>query len=438
MNENQHIIVQDYAHLETHLFFKYNMKKVVCFCHPSNLFIYGLLVRGIIQVQNMVLEGDMDLALRIQSMHPSYEILTTLNSAEFDHVFIDTVDKVQDQILVESMLKKNPACWIFVRFSSVNKVEGYSCIPISQDLAIVAQFPANFPSHFSFLPVSVFPYTFNSSCISISEETFEPSMHHKEGSQLVYSFRSSMTKFCESALGFCNSEGHVIPEFYQTSKTKRTVREDFRFFVWRGELYGSYTFIDPYIAGVKTRQSLTVGKFACSPMGLQIVEETVPPYAGNLVNEPEKNWTWWESPGGALHCVYYFSPLKILSFSSLDSTPTEITHPEDIGLLKGHVRGGACGVIVDGKVWCFTHTNTESGSFNIGIVVLSHEEVPRVLGWNHELIQSCNFGHVIFYICGALYNAEKGSWHLTGGVQDAKCFTLDLPHDYVYSMIRWI
>jgi hypothetical protein len=247
-----------------------------------------------------------------------------------------------------------------------------------------------------------------------------------------------MTKFCESALGFCSSEGDMIPEFYQIHKSSQIVREDFRFFVWRGDLYGSYTFIDPYIAGVKTRQTLTVGKFACSPMGLQIVEEFVPPYAGNLSNEPEKSWTWWESPEGVLHCVYYFSPLKILSFSSLDSTPTEITHPEDIGLLKGHVRGGACGVVWDKKVWCFTHTNTSSGRFNIGVVVLSHEEVPRVLGWNHELIRSCDFGHVIFYICGALFNAEKRAWHLTGGVQDAKCFTLDLAHDYVCSTIRWI
>lgn len=442
MDGIQDILLHDYVHLQISLFLKYTMKKILCICIPSNLFIYALLIEGRIQVQNIIVKIDLEAASHIQSLYPSYTFSLNINSADLDCdkpcIFIDTGDSKQDTVIVKKILEKNPASYIFVPFSSVQSIKDYTCIPISQDLVVITAFPANFPSQFSFLPISILPYSFNSSCISISEETFEPSMLHSEGSQLVYSFRTSMTKFCESALGFCDSEGQDIPEFYQIDKEKRTVREDLRFFVWKGELYGSYTFIDPYIAGVKTRQTLTVGKFACSPMGLQIIDEVVPPYAGNLCNQPEKNWTWWESPGGNLHCVYFFSPLKILSFSSLNSTPADITHPDDLELLKEHIRGGACGVIWDGKVWCFTHTNTESGTFNIGIVVLSHEETPRILGWNHELVRSCDFGHVIFYICGALFNAEKGSWHLTGGVQDAKCFTLDLPHDYVCSRVRWI
>jgi hypothetical protein len=442
MNGLQEILLYDFIHLQTHFFLKYNMKKIQCICNPLNLFIHALLIEGQIQVQNIIVEKDTEAASLIQSLYPSYTFLLNINSAEFDRdkpcIFIDTGDSGQDTIIVKTLLEKNPASYIFVRFSSIQSIEGYSCIPISQDLAIIAAFPANFPSRLSFLPVSIFSYSFNSSCISISEESFEPSMLHSEGSQLVYSVRTSITKFRESALGFCDSEGQIIPEFYQIDKEKRTVREDFRFFVWKGELYGSYTYIDPYITSVKTSQTLTVGKFTCSPMGLQIIEEVVPPYAGNLCNQPEKNWTWWESPGGDLHCVYFFSPLKILSFTSLDSTPVEITHPDDLELLKGHIRGGACGVVWDGKVWCFTHTNTESGIFNIGIVVLSHEETPRILGWNHELVRSCDFGRVIFYICGALYCPDKASWHLTGGVQDTKCFILDLPHEYVCSTIHWV
>jgi hypothetical protein len=440
---NRDILITDYAYLHTILFDKYTMKKVVCICNPSDPFVYTLLIKGSTHVQSIVLESDIEIANYIHTQYPdTYTIVRGVRPSDLEYdespVFINTGNSEQDRTIYETVLKKNKETPVLVRFSSVKGVEGFNCVPISQDLAILVPFSANYPIQISVLPIAAFSYTFNSSCISISQDTFVPSMHHTEDSQLTYSFRTAMTKTCQSALGFCDSNGDIIPEFYQTDDIKRAVREDLRFFVWKGELYGSYTCIDPYISDVKTQQCLTVGKCMCSPEGIQIIEEFVPPYGGNLCNEPEKNWTWWESPGGALHCIYYFSPLKILSFSSLDSMPTEITHPDDLSLLKGHVRGGACGVVWDKKVWCFTHTNTDSGNFNIGIVVLSHEEVPRVLGWNHELVPSCEFGHAILYTCGALYCPENGSWHLSGGIQDSKCFTLHLPHEYICSRIQWV
>jgi hypothetical protein len=434
------ILVKDYIYLQSKLFKKLDIKSIVCICHPENLFIFSLLMGKAIHVQNVVLKRDLGTAQNVYDANSStytiHQDITSASSSDF--VFIDTGDSTQDNALVGIFLEKNPACFIFVRLSATDDRVGYSRLPISQDLAVLLKNPANFRSQFVLLPIQMYPYSFNSSCISISMETFEPTTCHTSNGILVYSFRSAVTKFCESALGFFTPEKGMIPEIYKMSETTRIVREDFRFFVWKGELYGSYTYINPYDAGVKTFQNLTVGKFTCSPYGIQLISECSPPYAGNLVNQPEKNWTWWESPCGDLHCVYYFSPLKIISFSSLDSTPTEITHDEDKGILKGHVRGGACGVVWDSKVWCFTHTNTESSEFNIGIVVLSHEDVPRILGWNHELIKSADFAHALFYVCGAVYCSEIERWHLTGGIQDSKCFTLDLSYDYVYNNINWI
>jgi hypothetical protein len=436
---NPQILLQDYIHLQTNVFQHHKMKSIVCICHPQNLFILALLIEKKIHVQNIVLEKDQNIAENLQREHPNeYRILHCIDPISLmDFVFIDTGDSTQDRALVGIFLEKNPACFLLARLSTTEERAGYSRLPISHDLAVFVKNPANFPGRFALLHIDAYPYSFNSSCISISLETFEPSTCHTSDGVLVYSFRTAMTKFCESALGFL-SEDHIIPEFYQPNETNRIVREDFRFFVWKGELYGSYTYITPYVAGVKTFQNLTVGKFTYSPNGIKLLSECSPPYAGNLVNQPEKSWTWWESPNGQLHCVYYFSPLKILSFSSLDSAPSEITHEDDKDILKGHVRGGACGVVWDSKVWCFTHTVTDSGGFNIGVVVLSHEEIPRILGWNHELVKSADFAHVLFYVCGAVYCPKTATWHLTGGVQDSKCFTLDLSHNYLCANIQWI
>ena len=147
----------------------------------------------------------------------------------------------------------------------------------------------------------------------------------------------------------------------------------------------------------------------------------------------EKNWTWWESPSGRLHCAYTFTPFRLLEFTDLSKPPTDITDKNT--KLPDLIRGGACGYIHDGKVWCFTHTSlTEDKSgcfFNIGVVVLSHTEVPRVLGYCNTLVASKDYMNIFFYICGAYFDSAAQSWKLTGGVQDSKACIITIPHEEV-------
>jgi hypothetical protein len=215
--------------------------------------------------------------------------------------------------------------------------------------------------------------------------------------------------------------------------------------VWKNSLYGSYTYIDPYIAGKPTFNKLMVGRFQITKDDIRLEDEVIPKFGGNLQdkNTTEKNWTWWESPSGDLHCVYMFSPLKILSFKTLQDEPTEITHKDDKHhpfQLQGTIRGGTSGVVYDNKVWCFTHTCTQDDkdTYSLGVMVLSHEEIPRILGYNYAIIDNKDYKTLFFYVSGAVIDTTTNTWILTGGVQDARCFVTGIPHEQLCSKIKWI
>jgi hypothetical protein len=293
-----------------------------------------------------------------------------------------------------------------------SKKSNYVCLPLTPTMYCMIP---NRSLSIEYLPTIGRVYNFNASVCLVNK-------------QPLYSIRSSDSKFTHSDL-----------EFLYEDSSKRTsipysnvCREDLRLFTWKGRLYGSYTRITPYVAGVRTNNTLAVGRFDHDASQIQLVEEIVPPYGGNLTNAPEKNWTWWESPSGSLYCVYTFSPFKLLEFTDLSKSPREIT--VDTALtLPDLIRGGACGYIYDGKVWCFTHTITEkrAGFFNIGVVVLSHTEVPRVLGYCNTLVASKDYMNIFFYICGSYFDIATDSWKLTGGVQDSKACSITIPHSEV-------
>jgi len=265
-------------------------------------------------------------------------------------------------------------------------------------------------------------YNLNMTAICLKKGVF--STNATAESEIWYGIRSADTKFTKSDL--------IIQTNTTTILSSPTVcREDMRWFIFQNKLYGSYTRIDPYISGVKTHAALTIGRFTAEG---NLAEEIVPQYGGNITNEPEKNWTWWESPYGKLHCVYTFTPLKILEFNSLHEVPIDITIPVD---LPDTIRGGAAGVIYEDKVWCFTHVHI-NGRVNVGVVVVSYSNLPIVLGYCNTLVDSSEYNTLFFYICGAYLDTDTRCWKLTGGAQDTKSCIITMSFQEVASKITWV
>jgi len=295
--------------------------------------------------------------------------------------------------------------------------KGWVCIPFS--LGLYACFKGTID--ISFLPRSANLYNFNATVVCLENGRYTTIRNTGEP---VYAVRSSQTKFTKSDIEL------YLPNGRKIIQSPTICREDMRLFVFQNQLYGSYTRIDPYISGVKTQNTLSIGRFDES---YDIVEEYVLPYGGNLNNGPEKNWTFWESPYGLLHCVYSFTPFCMLEFPSFSESPTNITMD---CTLPDLIRGGAPGVVYDEKVWCFTHVHVEGG-LNVGIVVLSHTNIPIVLGYCNTLIESKHCMNLFFYVCGAYMDMPTLSWKVTGGAQDTQSCVLTFPHADLLGKIHW-
>lgn len=333
----------------------------------------------------------------ISNNHINHERFKDYSNERIEYMYIEDASDIKGSI---EHFKPNIFTPVLYNY------KGYISLAITPNLYFMM--PGDL--ELEYLPVIGRAYNFNASVACL-------------GKNIVYSIRSSDSKFTHSDIVLFDSTQQV------TIPYENICREDVRLFTWKGELYGSYTFITPYIAGINTFQNLTVGRFR----DLKIVEEIAPKYGGNLNGKKEKNWTWWESPSGKLHCVYNFTPLKVLEFTDLSEEPIDITVPCEI---PDMVRGGACGFIYDGKVWCFTHTIVEGSGFNIGLVVLSHSDKPEVLGYCNEVVG--NAKGIFFYICGAYFDQETLMWKLTGGVQDSRACIITIPHNKIISMIKWV
>jgi len=298
------------------------------------------------------------------------------------------------------------------------RIEGYVSIPITHNLFATMRGRLDI----SYLPLVSHFYNFNASVVCHKEGRFTTIRTDED---VWYGVRSSITKFRESDFELIKNGHRAL-----SLSSGPVCREDVRLWIYKGDLYGSYTRIHPYITGIKTNMALAVGKF--DPTG-KLVGECVIPYGGNLTNEPEKSWTFWEGPNGQLHCVYTFTPLRILDVSAFNKTPTDITLST---ALPDTIRGGAPGVVYDGKVWCFTHVHKNGGT-NTGVVVLSHSDIPTVLGYCNTLIEAKDYKNLFFYICGAYLDVPTRCWKLTGGAHDTLCCVITLPFDDVVAKIQW-
>ncbi len=446
-----HTILNDVDFQTEHYFPINNVKSIFAICHPKDVFIRGILDHKTVvcSITNLASSEHIADAEYIRSaFHNKYKYITDatdilLHSYSAIYIATGTIDI--DSVLLRQMLPAMSTLQVIFTthptLQTVTLSPEYIALPIVTNFSVV--FRCKTPLTITWLRNIYKPYNFNSSCVAIDKNTAKPSFIETSGTDLLFSVRVSNSKFTESDLVFLKNDTILDEQLV----CNPTCREDLRFFVWKGELYGSYTFITPYIAGVPTFQKLMVGKFNVTKYDITLCTEIVPLFGHNLtetskgrdwIKTTEKNWTWWEAPNGKLHCAYMFSPLTILEFDSLEKVPREIQHEEDITCIPKGVRGGACGVVYDGKVWCFTHTSTENSIMNIGVVVLSYDNKPRVLGYCHEVVASKDYWNCIFYTCGAVFSATENCWKLTGGIHDTASFVLRLKHEEVLKKICWI
>jgi len=394
---NDSIDKQDLFHLYNNLIKAMNIESIFWLGSFDSIF-FGLLM----QFSNIIFITSIDI-------NQNNSRIKTFNNDIIKYIYIDNQKYMNEAI--ENLNRPIIFTPIYYKHNS------YVSLSISSNLFCMISGILDI----EYLPKVGKEYNFNSSVICYKDNKYKYIYTGDE--EIIFSVRSSDTKFIQSDLELISTKRCV------SIKCDNICREDVRLFNWKDELYGSYTFIYPYTPGIKTFNRLVVGKFK----DLNIVEEYIPIYGGNLTDSAEKNWTWWESPSGNLHCVYMFTPLKVLEFTDFNKPPTDITIPYNI---PNTVRGGACGVVYDGKVWCFTHTLINNGGgCNVGVVVLSHTEKPEVIGYCNELISSKDYKGIFFYICGAFFDSEALSWKLTGGVQDSRSCIITISHSDVCKSI---
>ena len=400
------IILQDLHHFYIHFLNKLNIEQMLIYSSfNEDIFLHYLLDNTSINfLTNGILVNNEQFSKRFKIIDGSCKYIYVYNQPNMADIIDDCIVKYMPSFIITNMDYKGME---------------YISIPFSLNLYFVIK--SNII--IDYLPTIGKLYNFNTTTICHKYGKFTTLRTDEE---ICYAIRSSDTKFIKSDIEI------IVNNIRKKTVTSNTIcREDIRWFVYQNNLYGSYTRIDPYISGVKTHATLSIGKFNTD---FDIVEEFVPKYGGNLTDGPEKNWTFWESPGGKLHCVYKFTPFTILEFSSLTDTPRDITiqcHLPDL------IRGGACGVIYDAKVWCFTHVVRE-GYVNLGLVVLSHSNIPIVLGYSNTIIESKDFMGLFFYICGAYFDIPTYSWKLTGGAQDTRSCIITIPHKDILSKINWL
>ncbi len=247
--------------------------------------------------------------------------------------------------------------------------------------------------------------------------------------------RSSDSKFHPSSLRFLLEGGgdvFTVPCRQYATKGIDSF-EDPRLFTIRGRLYLMYVYTEPYIIGTPTCTHLKVDEIEVVRSGgsveIEVVRSWVPKYGGNLGNGPEKNWTFWEGPRGKIHCLYAPWRGELLEFDDFGREPQRI--PDAAGVPGA--RGGAPGVVVGDKVWCFVHFE---GSMSVGVLVYSWTDTPVLLGYNKSVFETDKACGAFFYVCGALLTGSH--WRLTGGWTDAKPGILEVAVEDVEAGMTWI
>uniref|UniRef100_A0A6C0K3X6 Uncharacterized protein n=1 Tax=viral metagenome TaxID=1070528 RepID=A0A6C0K3X6_9ZZZZ len=197
-----------------------------------------------------------------------------------------------------------------------------------------------------------------------------------------------------------------------------TIFEDSRLFLYKGEIWSTFTIIENYTTGVPTKQWL--GYCSVYPdFGMHIM----PKYGKNLEMGPEKNWGFFQE-GGDLFAIYSYRPWTILKIEQDEAT--KVYEQEFSAEYKGRIHGGTSPKMVDGVWWAFGRSMTYMGYPSI-IVVAFEPRTFRILRvFEPSFLSREALGMNLFYIGSAEY--ADGIWTCVGGWNDAKVCKIVFPH----------
>lgn len=296
-------ILSDYIFQCENLFPLHNLQTILAICPANDPFLTTCLHHKE-QYPTFV-------NICVPEWHPHVHVLQTQFSTKYTYssnlhdisiqsysaIYIDTKIDEHSKQLINGCIQ-NTNCPVILCTKSVYSTlllpSSHCALPICPNLFVI--FPCASPLDIQWLPTIHSPYNFNSSILAIDKQTFEPTMIETGRTTRIHSVRASHSKFSQSDLVFLK-DGQP---FGQPILCNPTCREDLRFFVWKKQLYGSYTYITPYIAGVPTYQKLVVGQFQTTDDSLILTNEWIPPYGHNLtetskeanwIRTVEKNWT---------------------------------------------------------------------------------------------------------------------------------------------------
>jgi hypothetical protein len=197
-----------------------------------------------------------------------------------------------------------------------------------------------------------------------------------------------------------------------------TIFEDSRLFLYKGEIWSTFTIIENYTTGVPTKQWL--GYCSVYP---NFDPPIMPKYGKNLEMGPEKNWGFFQD-GDDLFAIYSYRPWTILKIEQGQATKVyEQDFPDEY---KGRIHGGTCPKMVDGVWWTFGRSMTYMGYPSI-IAVAFEPSTFRILRvFEPSFLSREALGMNLFYIGSAEY--ADGIWTCVGGWNDAKVCKIVFPH----------
>ncbi len=156
----------------------------------------------------------------------------------------------------------------------------------------------------------------------------------------------------------------------------------------------------------------------------------------------EKNWLWFVHDG-AWHLIYKADPHTVAKFNnSFELMDEWVTEPE-IVWEYGEIRGGTPPVRVGDYYWTFFHSSTPwktpRRQYHLGAYAFEAKPPFRVtristfpiLSGSEEDGGGEKKPACIFAVGSEL---RDGTWLVTGGCNDIKCFWLEIPHSQLLKM----
>lgn len=151
----------------------------------------------------------------------------------------------------------------------------------------------------------------------------------------------------------------------------------------------------------------------------------------------EKNWLWfWHD--GRPHCVYWTTPHVVYEHDWYHGViKKHETFLEGSLWMHGEPRGGTPPVRVDDEYWTFFHSFTPwkypRRRYHMGALAFSSKPPFAITRMTSIPLFSASSNDpvreplpITIFACGALY--EKGTWHVTFGVNDLRSGWAMIPH----------